>query len=153
MAVTALRLVCLWETDGCKHTSETVKVTTDERNPADWQMSDKWDIQHKWVFGMLHSFCMPVVLLAHMDKSYNVYVYVVVFDCVHSRALHNLQCVPVCVRVCLVYMQRKAACGLTKTNSRVCSPPVNVYQHMTSSLPLSCRRLAAGQSALCMLRH
>lgn len=66
--------------------------------------------------------------------------------CTHEHA--STQCVPVCVRVCLVYRQRKGACGLTKTNGRVCSSPVNAYQHMTSSLPFSCRRLTGGVNML-----
>lgn len=49
--------------------SETVKVTTAEKDPMDWQMSDKLDIQHFEVDVWHVSLCLSVGLLVHMCKS------------------------------------------------------------------------------------
>lgn len=66
-------------------------VTTEKRDPTDWQMGDKLDIQLFQVDVWHVSLCMSVGLLVHMCKSYNMSVHVAAF------ALMSMHKVPVCV--------------------------------------------------------
>lgn len=155
MAVKGLALwfVCLWESERSKRSFRNSKGQ--HRGRMTPQTSHAFWTGSIMCVYMSVSVCVCPSLCLSLHCVSFVSVCVVAFDCVHTW----IQYVPVCVRVCLVYRQRKGACGLTKTNSRVCSSSVNVYQHMISSLPFSCHRLAGcwsmcfghAQALLCIL--